>query len=540
METQRGFWFLSIAVVISVTFAICLPLASPQAAPVFDGYFQVEQQKSAQAWETEDELINQRLAQLEKRFGKKPNIIYILADDVGWGELGWQGGGKHRGTPTPTLDTMAEEGMAFWSAYAEPSCTPSRIAINTGRHPVRTGLLSVLWPGQIDGLSAEEETIAEVLSKSGYQTAMWGKWHLGDLPEHAPENQGYDYAYYGLFNGAPDAWPATDMYKDQPTPVKAPFFDFPGVEEYKQMTGIDLSIAGYVGEKGKGRKPIEGVAGKLGIERQEAFEEESITQITSYIKKNAKSDKPFFIYWATYTAQIHGSKKHMNDPHVDKANAQASEMAMHNAHMRQLFETLKSEGIAENTLVVWISDNGPMYAFYPTAGYSWLRGAKGDVLEGGVRVPAMAWWPGMIKPDQTPTDMLHITDLFTTAARLAGATDKIPGDRITDGVDQTALFLLGESHGRRNMMFHYSGGTLGAIRFEDFKVHLKGQHGGLPAMDFYNVKRDPGEKFGAMYQGLFAVTPIQNALREHMMMVRKYPHRISEVTPKGAELTPHD
>jgi arylsulfatase len=537
---KRKMKLISILAVVAFVAAAILPLASLQAAPVFDGYFQVEQKKNALAWAEQDKKINDKLAKLEKRFGKKPNIIYILADDVGWGELGWQGGGKHRGTPTPTLDTMAKEGMAFWSAYAEPSCTPSRIAINTGRHPVRTGLLSVLWPGQIDGLSPKEETVAEVLSKAGYHTAMWGKWHMGDLPEHAPENQGYDYAYYGLFNGAPDAWPAAEMYKDQPTPVKAPFYDFPGAEEYKEMTGIDLSIAGYVGKKGKGRKPIEGVAGKLGVNRQEAFEEESIKQINSYIKKNAKSDKPFFIYWATYTAQMHGSKKHMNDPYVDKTNAQASEMSMHNAHMEQLFNTLKSEGIAENTLVVWISDNGPMYAFYPTSGYSWLKGGKGAVTEGGVRVPAMAWWPGMIEPGQTPTDMLHLTDLFTTAARLAGATDKIPSDRITDGIDQTALFLLGEGHGRRNMMFHYSGGQLGAIRFEDFKVHLKGQHGGLPAMDFYNVKRDPGEKFGAMYPGLFAVTPIQNGLRQHMMKIRKYPHRTSEVTPKGAELTPHD
>jgi arylsulfatase A-like enzyme len=526
--------------VIAIFLATILLQTPTQAAPVFDGYFQADQKKNAEAWAEQDKTVNEKLSQLEKRFGKKPNIIYILADDVGWGELGWQGGGKHRGTPTPTLDTMAEEGMALWSAYAEPSCTPSRIAINTGRHPVRTGLLSVLWPGQIDGLSPKEETIAEVLSNSGYHTAMWGKWHLGDLPAHAPENQGYDYAYYGLFNGAPDAWPATEMYKDQPTPVKAPFYDFPGVEEYKEMTGIDLSIAGYIGEKGKGRKPIDGVAGKLGVNRQEAFEEESIKQITGYIKKNSKSDKPFFIYWATYAVQIHGSKKHMNDPYVDKANAQASEMAMHNAHMKRLFDTLKAEGIAENTLVVWISDNGPMYAFYPTSGYTWLQGAKGDVLEGGIRVPAMAWWPGMIEPDQEPTDMLHLTDLFTTAARLAGATDKIPSDRITDGVDQTALFLLGEGHGRRNMMFHYSGGQLGAIRYKDFKVHMKGQHGGLPAMDFYNVKRDPGEKFGEMYPGLFAITPIQDGMRQHMMAIQKYPHRTSKVTPKGAELTPHD
>ena len=515
--------------------------AQHAAAQQFDGYYYAHQQRNAEKWEQEDRQVDQKLKALERRFGKKPNIIYVLADDVGWGELGWQGGGKHRGTPTPELDRMALEGMRFWSAYAEPSCTPSRIAINTGRHAVRTGLLSVLWPGQIEGLSSDEVTVAEVLSAAGYNTAMWGKWHLGDEPQHAPENQGYDYAYYGMWNGAPDNWPGSfDMYKDAPNAMKSMFYDFPGVQEYKRQTGIDLSEAAFVGRKGEGRKPVEGVAGTLGPDRQEAFEVESIRQITAYIKDKAEDPNPFFIYWATYTQQLQGSKAHHNDKHVDKVNAQASAMAAHNAHMRQMLDTLREEGIAENTLVVWISDNGPMYAFYPNSGYTWLRGGKGDVLEGGVRVPAMAWWPGMIEPNQDPVDVLHLTDLFTTAARLGGALDNIPVDRVTDGLDQTALLLLGEGHGRRNMIFHYSGGVLGAIRYEDFKVHLTEGHGGLPGMDFYNVMRDPGEKFGQLYPGLFAVTPIQNALRDHMLMIRRFPHRVSEVTPKGAELTPHD
>ena len=122
----------------------------------------IEHAKKNQAkWIAEDRQIDARLETLRKRFGKRPNIIYILADDVGWGELGWQGGGKHRGTPTPELDKLAHEGMRFWTAYAEPSCTPSRIAINTGRHPVRMGLLSVLWPGQTEGLSSKEVTVAD-------------------------------------------------------------------------------------------------------------------------------------------------------------------------------------------------------------------------------------------------------------------------------------------------------------------------------------------------------------------------------------------
>jgi arylsulfatase A-like enzyme len=511
------------------------------SGPQFDAPYLTFEKKNKDKWASEDKQINEKLAALERKFGKKPNIIYILADDVGWGELGWQGGGKHRGTPTPTLDKLAHEGMRFWSSYAEPSCTPSRIAINTGRHPVRTGLLSVLWPGQTEGLSEKEVTVAEVLSTSGYNTAMWGKWHLGELPEHAPENQGYDYSYYGLWNGAPDQWPDSyDMYKDGPISNSATFYDFPGAEEYMKRTGIDLSVTGYIGHKGKGRKPIEGIAGKLSPDRQEAFEAESIRQITSYIKDKAKDTMPFFIYWATYTQQLSGSKAHSNDKYVDKVNAQASMMAAHNAHVSQLLDTLKSENIAENTLVVWISDNGPMYAFYPNSGYSWLKGGKGTITEGGVRVPAMAWWPGMIAPNQDPVDILHLTDLFTTAARLGGALDNIPNDRVTDGIDQTALLMLGEGHGRRETMFHYSGRKLGAIRYNDFKVHLTESHGGLPGMDFYNVMRDPGEKFGELYPGLFAVTPLQIILREHMHLIQQFPHRVSETTPKGAELTSHD
>ncbi len=479
--------------------------------------------------------IDENLAALEARFGKKPNIVYILTDDVGWGELGWQGGGKHRGTPTPELDEMAQEGMRFWSAYAEPSCTPTRIAIMTGRHPVRTGLLSVLWPGMKDGLSPDEVTIAEILSDAGYHTGMWGKWHLGDEPEHGPENQGFDYAYYGLFNGAPDYWQASS---EDPSGT-FPFVDFPGNEEYFARTGIDLSVAGYVGRKGEQRTPIEGPAGVLSPERQEAFENESIDQILGWIEEQSQTDQPFFVYWASYALQISPSQEFLNAPGVDKANRQASFMVLHNKHVGMLLDKLQELEIAENTLVVWISDNGPMYAFWPTAGYSLLRGQKGDLLEGGVRVPAMAWWPGMIEPGQDPIDILHVTDLFTTAARLAGATDAVPDDRVTDGIDQTSLFLNGDGHSRRNYITHYSGPVLGALRFEDFKIHIKAAQGGLPGMDFYNIKRDPGEKFGALYPGLFAVAPMQQFMRLHVDMIKRFPHRPPE-TPPEANLTAHD
>ena len=522
---------------ILISGLMCTQQPAQAEGPRFDAPFLTAQAREAASWQAQDRAIDEKLAALEQRFGKKPNIVYILTDDVGWGELGWQGGGKHRGAPTPTLDEMAYQGMRFWSAYAEPSCTPSRIAIMTGRHPVRTGLISVLWPGQTDGLSPEEETLAEVLSGGGYATAMWGKWHLGDLPEHGPTSQGFDYAYYGLYNGAPDFWQA-GFEDDQGT---MPFSDFPGYEAYLRETGIDLTDgkAGYVARKGEGRTPIQGPAGQLGPWRQEAFENESIRQITEYVREQAQGEKPFFVYWASYANQISASKEFLDAPGVDRQNRQASFMALHNKHVRQLLDTIEEAGIAENTLVVWWSDNGPMYAFWPTAGYSLLRGGKGEVLEGGVRVPGMAWWPGMIEPNQDPLDMIHLVDLYTTAARIGGVLDEIPDDRITDGLDQTALLLDGEGHGRRHYMFHYSGAKLAAVRYRDHKVVIKGNKGGLPDMSFFNVRRDPGEKYGPLYDGLWAVTPLQNLMRSHMGRIQQFPHRSPEVR-EDARMTPHD
>ena len=317
----------------------------PEVALEPDGPHLAFAERMADQWAQQDQEVDAKLAALEERFGKKPNIIYILTDDIGWSELGWQGGGKHSGTLSPALDQMAFDGMRFWSAYAEPSCTPTRIAINTGRHPVRTGLLSVLWPGMEDGLASEEVTIAEILSDSGYDTAMWGKWHFGDLPEHAPENQDYDYAYYGLFNGAPDWWQASH----EGMTGTYPFADFPGYEAYAQQTGIDLSIGGYVGRKGEGRAPIEGSAGPLGPERQEAFENESIAQMTDWIKERADGDRPFFVYWASYALQVSASQEFLNASHVDKNNRQASFMVLHNKHVQMLMATLDEQGISENT-----------------------------------------------------------------------------------------------------------------------------------------------------------------------------------------------
>ena len=489
-----------------------------------DAPYQKALQENAESWAKEDKAIDARLAQLEKRHGKKPNIIYVLADDIGWGELGSYLGGKLRGTPTPNLDNMAKQGMQFLAHYSEPSCTPTRLALLTGRHPVRTGVDIVLWPGQTQGLAPEEVTVAEMLSAAGYHTAMFGKWHVGELEPHAPENQGFDYAYYGLYNGAIYSWVNQDaFYKGQTVDGVGHFYDFPGTfEDYRKKYGIEI-LGALEGIKGKGRREV----ARMSAESMVEMEQQSITKMKKYITEKSKTDKPFFLYWASYAQQMASSpREYRFQEGLDSRNNQSAQLAQHDDYIRQLLDTIEEAGIEENTLLVWVSDNGPMYSFWPNAGYSWLRGAKGEVYEGGVRTPGFAVWPGMIEPGQQPLDMISVTDLFVTAARVAGVEGRIPSDRVIDGIDQLPLLLNGEGSGRRNYMFYYSGKDLKAVRMEDHKLHIiPGSRGGLPNYELYNITRDPAEKFGAMYNHLWAVVPFQRMVGSHMELIRKYPHR---------------
>ena len=206
----------------------------------------------------------------------------------------------------------------------------------------------------------------------------------------------------------------------------------------------------------------------------------------------------------------------------------AAQTAQHDAHIKRLVASLKEAGVAENTLLVWVSDNGPMDYFWPNGGYTWLRGHKGDVLEGGVRTPAIAYWPGTIKPRQKSIDMIHVVDLFSTAARVGGATEHVPNDRVTDGVDQTALLLLGDGHTRRDYMFHYSGPMLGAVRWGNLKMHIGPEKGGLPQNELYNIMRDPREEHAHASTGsmLAHVIPFQRFILSHMGMKQKFPDRV--------------
>jgi arylsulfatase len=201
-------------------------------------------------------------------------------------------------------------------------------------------------------------------------------------------------------------------------------------------------------------------------------------------------------------------------------------MVEHDYNVGRILKTLSDLGIAENTLVIWSSDNGPHYAFHPHGGYSLLPGGKGETLEGGLRVPAIAWWPGMIMAGQDPLDIVSITDFNTTMIKVAGAMDKIPRDRIIDGVDQTGLLLLGEGKSRRDHLFYYAKGKLEAVRKDQVKMYLKPKNPNLKFVEVINLYHDPAERFGnEVANGLWAGVGLQKLIQEHVKLIQKYPNR---------------
>jgi len=344
--------------------ALAVGLAGTSFAAQFDAPYYEFQKKNGAEWDKEDKAVEAKLAALEDKFGKKPNIIYILVDDIGHGELGVQGGGAARGAPTPQIDRMAQEGIILNGFYSEPSCTPTRVALMTGRHPVRTGLTDVIFPGNPAGLSPEEVTIAEVLSEAGYATAMFGKWHLGEGEETWPHNQGFDETLFGVYNTAPWAWN---------TPGDTLFWNNENTPEFFTRYHLNGEMEAKKGGKAREIAP-------LNLESLATFEEETFKRSVDFIKRNAKGEKPFFLYLASNFVSMMTVHPDWKGKSPQGTNS-GDQFMEHDHYVGQLLRTLEDLGIAENTLVVWMSDNGPMYDIFPESSSSAYRGGKGDVLK---------------------------------------------------------------------------------------------------------------------------------------------------------------
>ena len=321
---------------------------------------------------------------------EKPNILLIVSDDHGYGDIGVYGGGEGRGRPTPNLDKMADEGMTFFSFYAQPSCTPGRAAIQTGRIPNRSGMTTVAFQGQGGGLPKAEWTLASVLKQAGYKTYFSGKWHLGEADYALPNAQGYDeMKYVGLYHL--NAYTYAD-------PKWVPDMDPKLREMFQQVTKGSLS--GNAGEEVEEDWKVSGEyvdtpeKGIVGIPFLDKYVEQSGIKFLEDAAQNP--DQPFFI-------NINFMKVHQpNLPapefeHKSLSKTKYADSVVElDTRVGRVMHKLRELGLDKNSLVFYTTDNGPWQDVYPDAGYTPFRGTKGTVREGGNRVPAIAVWPGKI------------------------------------------------------------------------------------------------------------------------------------------------
>jgi arylsulfatase A-like enzyme len=416
-------------------------------------------------------------SQSEQQQQKKPNILLIVSDDTGYGDLGPYGGGVGRGMPTPNFDRMAAEGMTFFSFYAQPSCTPGRAAMQTGRIPNRSGMTTVAFQGQGGGLPAAEWTLASVLKQAGYETYFTGKWHLGEADYALPNAQGYDhmehcflYHLNAYTYGDPTWFPDMD-------PALRHLFD----------SVTKGSLSGDAGQKAHQDWKVDGQyvntpeKGVVGIPFLDQYVEQSALK---FLEMAAKSDKPFFI-------NVNFMKNHqpnMPAPEFEHKSMSKSKYADAvvelDTRVGRVMDKLRELGLDKNTLVFYTTDNGAWQDVYPDAGYTPFRGTKGTDREGGNRVPAIAVWPGKIKPDVKNHDIVGGLDFMATFASVAGI--KLPEkDRegqpiIFDSYDITPV-LLGTGPDPRKEWFYFTEDELtpGAVRVGNYKAvfNLRGDDG---------------------------------------------------------------
>jgi arylsulfatase A-like enzyme len=421
-------------------------------------------------------------AMAQEKTSKKPNIILILSDDFGYGDAGVYGGGPGRGMPTPNLDRMADEGMTFYSFYAQPSCTPGRAAVQTGRIPNRSGMTTVAFQGQGGGLPKAEWTLASVLKKAGYQTYFTGKWHLGEADYALPNAQGYDeMKYCFLYHLNAYTYGDPKWFPDMSPELRAMF--------NKVTKG---SLSGKAGEQAKEDFKVNGEyvntpeKGVVGIPFLDEYVEKAGLE---FLDKAAKSGKPFFI--SINFMKVH--QPNLPAPEFEHKSMSKSKYADSlveaDTRIGRVLDKVRALGLDKNTYVFWTTDNGAWQDVYPDAGYTPFRGTKGTVREGGNRVPAIAWGP-KIKAGSRNYDIVGGLDYMATFAALAG--EKLPDkDRegqpiIFDSYDMTPV-LFGTGKCPRTSWFYFTENELtpGAARVGHYKA-------------VFNLRGDDGAQTGAL------------------------------------------
>ncbi len=485
----------------------------------------------------------------------KPNILFIVSDDTGYGDLGPYGGGVGRGMPTPNLDELAAQGMTFFSFYAQPSCTPGRAAMQTGRIPNRSGMTTVAFQGQGGGLPAAEWTLASVLKQAGYGTYFTGKWHLGEADYAMPTAQGYDVMkHVGLYHLNAYTYADPTWFPDMDPKLREMFASVtkgslsgkagePATEDFK-INGqyVDTPV-------------IDGKPGVVGIPFFDGYVEKAAIEFLDEAAK--KPDQPFFI-------NVNFMKVHQPNlpaPEFEHKSMSKSKYADSvvelDTRIGRIMAKLKETGMDKNTLVFYTTDNGAWQDVYPDAGYTPFRGTKGTVREGGNRVPAIAVWPGKIAGGAKNHDIVGGLDLMATFASVAGIKQLPKEDRegkpiYFDSYDISPV-LLGTGPDPRTQWFYFTENELspGAARVGNYKAvfNLRGddgaQTGGL-AVDtnlgwkgaasyvatipqIFDLWQDPQERYDIFMSNItertWTMVPISQAITELMKTYVQYPPR---------------
>jgi len=434
---------------------------------------------------------------------KKPNILILWGDDVGWWNISYNSRGQ-MGYRTPNIDRVGNEGVAFTDYYAQQSCTAGRAAFITGQNPIRTGLTKVGMPGAPAGMPAEDPTIAELLKPHGYATGQFGKNHFGDRDEHLPTLHGFDEFFGNLYHLNAEEEPEDPDY-----PTEA---QFPGFKKNFGPRGVLHCLS-----DGKGGQTIENT-GPLTKKRMETIDDEVTERALKFIDQCHAAHKPFFLWYNTTAMHF---RTHCADKNKGKSNGQGDYndvMVAHDEHIGEMLNKLDELGIADDTIVMYSTDNGPHYNSWPDAGITPFRAEKNTNWEGGWRVPAFVRWPGKFAAGTVLNGIVTHQDWLATFLAAAGETDVkeklLDGYKVGDKTFKCHIdgfnmlpYLMGEvkSSPRESFFYISDDGDIMAIRMRDWKVVLKEQRAktlacwfeplvSLRAPKIFNLRRDPFER----------------------------------------------
>jgi len=439
----------------------------------------------------------------------QPNIVLVFMDNFGWGEPGFNGGGIVRGAPTPRLDRLAAEGLRLTNFNVEVQCTPSRSALMTGRYAIRSGNGTVPLGEGVYGLVQWEVTMAEMLSKAGYATGMFGKWHLGRTEGRFPTDQGFD-EWYGIPN----------------TTDESVYTSLPGFAE----SGLPQP---FVLDGKKGATPKQ--ARPYDLDYRPLIDRDLTDRAVGFMKRQVESAKPFFLY-LPYTATHFPTLPHP-DFKGKSGNGVWGDMLMQiDSYVGELLDTIDDLDIAENTIVIFTADNGPEAleaggtsltvetAVHGSAG-PW-RGTLFTGFEGALRVPFAIRWPGRIAAGSVSDEIVHAMDLFPTIAEIGGGT--VPDDRPIDGIDVSDYLLGKTAESGRDGFVVYMGNDVFGVKWRNWKIHFNEQDAWNTVLRtytmprVYNLMNDPRELDDVLFPHTWVLKAALPQLEAHVASLKKH------------------